>query len=91
MVEIQAGDKSAVVTWEKNGKLRCIFLIKADDLTQKVKGLLGPMMKDVGGAYGILRIGREVQLVHDLIVPQRQEHDLNPRASVSSAPLLFRC
>lgn len=44
---IRAGDKLAVVTWEKDGEVCCISLVKADELVQQMKGLLGPMMKEM--------------------------------------------
>jgi len=44
---IHAGDKLAVVSWEKDGKTCCISLIKAEELTEIVKGVLGPVMKDI--------------------------------------------
>ncbi len=44
---IRAGDKLAVVSWEKDGKTCCISLIKAEELTEMVKGILGPIMKDI--------------------------------------------
>ena len=44
---IRAGDKLAVTSWEKDGKICCISLIKADELTEMVKGILGPVMKDI--------------------------------------------
>ncbi len=44
---IQAGDKLAVVSWEKAGKVCCISLIKAEDFAGMVKGLLGPLMEDI--------------------------------------------
>ncbi|RLC59977.1 MAG: AbrB family transcriptional regulator [Chloroflexi bacterium] len=44
---IRAGDKLAVTCWERNGKVCCISLTKAEDLTEMVKGMLGPIMKDV--------------------------------------------
>jgi AbrB family looped-hinge helix DNA binding protein len=44
---IKAGDKLAVTTWEKDGKICCIALIKADNLEAMVKGILGPVMKDI--------------------------------------------
>jgi antitoxin PrlF len=44
---IKAGDKLAVTTWEKDGKVCCIALIKADNLETMVKGILGPVMKDI--------------------------------------------
>ena len=44
---IRAGDKLAVVSWEKDGQVCCISLIKVEDLTEMVKGMLGPVMKDI--------------------------------------------
>jgi AbrB family looped-hinge helix DNA binding protein len=44
---IRAGEKLAVISWEKSGEVCCISLIKAEDLMEMVKGLLGPMMKDI--------------------------------------------
>lgn len=45
--EIKAGDKLAVISYEKDKKVCCISLIKAEDLTGIVKDVLGPMMKEV--------------------------------------------
>ena len=45
--KIRAGDKLAVITWEKDGEVCCISLIKVEDLAEMVKGLLGPMMKEI--------------------------------------------
>jgi AbrB family looped-hinge helix DNA binding protein len=45
--DIHAGDKLALVSWEKDGKVRCFTLIKAGDFGDMVKGLLRPMMKQV--------------------------------------------
>ena len=45
--EIHTGDKLALVSWEKDGKVCCFTLIKADEFGEMVKGLLGPMMKEV--------------------------------------------
>ena len=45
--DIHAGDKLAVISWFKDGKVCCISLMKAEDLTDMVKGTLGPIMKDV--------------------------------------------
>ena len=47
--KIRAGGKLAVISWEKDGRVYCISLIKAEDFTEMVKGLLGPMMKEVLG------------------------------------------
>ena len=45
--DIRTGDKLALVSWEKDGKVCCFTLIKADEFGDMVKGLLGPMMKEV--------------------------------------------
>ncbi len=44
---IRAGDKLAVTSWEKDGKVCCISLSKAEELTEMVKATLGPVMKDI--------------------------------------------
>lgn len=44
---IHAGDKLAVVSWGISGKSCCISLIKAEDFSGMVKGLLGPMAKEI--------------------------------------------
>jgi len=44
---IKAGDKLAITSWVKDGNICCIALIKAGNLETMVKGLLGPVMKDV--------------------------------------------
>jgi len=44
---IRPGDKLALVSWEKNGKICCINLVKAEDFSDMVRGVLGPMMKDM--------------------------------------------
>ena len=44
---IRAGDKLAVTSWVKDGKVCCISLTKAEDLTDMVKATLGPVMQDI--------------------------------------------
>ena len=44
---IRAGDKLAVLSWKREGRVCCISLIKAEDLTVMVNDLLGPMMKEI--------------------------------------------
>ena len=44
---IKAGDKLAIVSWEKNGCICCLGLIKADELMPMLKDMLGPIMKDM--------------------------------------------
>ena len=45
--DIHAGDKLALVSWEKEGKVCCFVLIKAGEFGEMVKGLLGPLMKEM--------------------------------------------
>jgi len=44
---IHGGDKLAVVSWEKNGEVCFISLIKVGDFTDMVKELLGPMAQEI--------------------------------------------
>jgi AbrB family looped-hinge helix DNA binding protein len=44
---IGAGDKLAVVTWEKDDEICCISLLKVEELTDMVRGTLSPVMKDI--------------------------------------------
>ena len=44
---IAAGDKLAVMSWQKDGEVCCITLVKVEDLTEMVKGMLGPVMKEL--------------------------------------------
>ena len=46
---IRAGDKLALISWKKNGKVCCISMVKAEDFGDMVKGVLGPMMKEMAG------------------------------------------
>ncbi len=43
---IKAGDKFALVSWDKNGEVCCLYLIKTDFLAESVKDFLGPMLKE---------------------------------------------
>ena len=45
--QINAGDKLAVITMEKDGKICCLSLIKVEEIEQMVKGMLGPVMKEI--------------------------------------------
>jgi antitoxin PrlF len=44
---IHAGDKLAIASWEKDGMICCISLIKAEDLTNMVKATFGPVIKEI--------------------------------------------
>ncbi len=41
---IRAGDKLALVAWEKDGAVCCLTLIKAEELGGMVKDRLGPVL-----------------------------------------------
>jgi antitoxin PrlF len=45
---IKAGDKLAVVSWDKDGEICCLALIKADNLAERVREFLGPVMRENG-------------------------------------------
>jgi len=45
--DIRPGDKLALISWEREGRICCVSLVKAEDLGDMVKGFLGPMMKDM--------------------------------------------
>ena len=44
---IRAGDKLAITSWEKDGKVCCISLSRADELTDMVRKTLGPVMSEI--------------------------------------------
>ncbi len=46
---IKAGDKLALISWEKDGEVCCLTLIKADNLAERVGEFLGPIMSNIGG------------------------------------------
>ncbi|MEM3629187.1 MAG: HgcAB-associated protein [Candidatus Bathyarchaeia archaeon] len=44
---IKAGDRLALVSCEKDGKIECISLLKADKLGESLKKILGPLLQDI--------------------------------------------
>lgn len=44
---IRPGDKLALVSCEKDGRVCCITLVKAEELAGMVKDMLGPLMGEV--------------------------------------------
>ncbi|MDH4226666.1 MAG: HgcAB-associated protein [Deltaproteobacteria bacterium] len=44
---IKAGDRFALASFEKDGKVCCIALIRTDELVGMVKDKLGPVLKEV--------------------------------------------
>jgi AbrB family looped-hinge helix DNA binding protein len=47
--KIHAGDKLALVSWERDGSICCLSLVKADELTEMIKSMLGPVVKGILG------------------------------------------
>lgn len=45
--KIRSGDKLAVLSLEKDGKICCLSLIKVEELEAMVKSRLGPVMNEV--------------------------------------------
>ena len=45
--KIFPGDKLALMTWEREGKVCCISLIKIQEFTGMAKDLLAPVMKEI--------------------------------------------
>jgi AbrB family looped-hinge helix DNA binding protein len=41
---IQSGDKLALISWEKDGSICCLALMKVENLSGMVKDVLGPLM-----------------------------------------------
>lgn len=44
---IRAGDKLAVITWEKDGIVCCISLMKVESLANVVKSVLEPVIQEI--------------------------------------------
>jgi antitoxin PrlF len=55
--KIGAGDKFAVISWEKEGKVCCFTLIRAEELAGMVRGLLEPLMGEFFRKQGESRHG----------------------------------
>ncbi len=45
---IRPGDKLALISWEKEGSICCLALMKTDNLSGMVKDVLSPLMNDTG-------------------------------------------
>lgn len=46
---INPGDKLAIVSWQKDGVVCCLSLMKAGEFSEMVKDKLGPMMTGISG------------------------------------------
>ena len=47
---IVAGDKLALISWEKDGQVCCMSLVKTEVFANMVKEFLGPMMQDISAS-----------------------------------------
>ena len=45
---IRPGDKLALITWEKEGSVCCLALMKVESLSSMVKEVLGPLLNETG-------------------------------------------
>lgn len=43
---IKTGDKLALISWEKNGTVCCLALMKAENLSGMIKDILGPLLNE---------------------------------------------
>jgi len=43
---IDTGDKLALISWEKDGKVCCLALMKVENLSGMVQGVLSPLVQD---------------------------------------------
>jgi len=43
---ISPGDKLALISWEKDGNICCLALMKTENLSGMVKEVLGPLMQE---------------------------------------------
>jgi bifunctional DNA-binding transcriptional regulator/antitoxin component of YhaV-PrlF toxin-antitoxin module len=43
---IDSGDKLALISWEKDGEVCCLALMKVENLSGIVQGILGPLVQD---------------------------------------------
>ena len=43
---ISPGDKLAITSWAQDGRIACLSLTRAEDLTEMVKASIGPVMRN---------------------------------------------
>lgn len=43
---IAPGEKLALVSWERDGAVCCLMLLRASEFTGMVKGLVGPLLQE---------------------------------------------
>lgn len=42
---IRAGDKLAITSWAQDGRIVCLSVTRAEDLTEMIKAAIGPVMR----------------------------------------------
>ncbi len=42
---IRSGDKLAITSWTQDGKIACLSLTRAEELTEMIKAVIGPVMR----------------------------------------------
>jgi len=45
--KLKPNDKLVVISFERDGEICCIIMVKAEKLGNTIKGFLGPMLKEV--------------------------------------------
>lgn len=45
---IRPGDKLALITWEKDGRICCLALMRVENLSGMVKDVLSPLLNETG-------------------------------------------
>jgi antitoxin PrlF len=45
---IKTGEKLALISWERDGSICCLALIRVDNLNRMVQGVLGPLIGETG-------------------------------------------
>jgi AbrB family looped-hinge helix DNA binding protein len=45
---IHPGDKLALISWERDGSICCLALMKVENLSGMVKDVLGPLLNENG-------------------------------------------
>jgi antitoxin PrlF len=44
---IRGGDKLAVISWEKEGAVCCLSLVKVEEFSEMVRSVIGPLMGEL--------------------------------------------
>ncbi len=44
---IKPGDKFAIISWERNGEICCLIMIKAEKLAEMIKDFLEPLLSEL--------------------------------------------